>query len=327
MLKPEIRASEGLAPYNTYDSRLELPNGSDPDQHAWLTLQLRVKLNFVDSKNRVTGLTFFKDGKCYARDADGYLFPLVDWPPHLIARFQKEFAEVAEKTWNWQFMLITPRNYSDLDFQCLTSGVAVRPNVLCLFRMSVMTGTGAPLDTSPGAGPLPAGAPHRTINVVNISYATDPVKKAVGPGTKTFRQIDGLSFRSDALNYDDADLFRPAWWSKENGVLSNTVGHEVGHALGQCHIMGLKGDARYAFGGANANDKEAYGVGSASTLDAWNIMGGGDRVYLVNAVSWQQRIALHTGRRAADWIPTGIMTTPTRARPMGLGGAIAPLEW
>jgi hypothetical protein len=327
MLKPQILASEAIAPYNTYDSKLELPNGSDPDQHAWLTLQLRVKLNFVDSRNQVAGLTHFRDGKWYGQDADGYLFPLVDWPPHLIVRFQREYAERAENTWNWQFMLITPRDYPDLDFQCLSSGVTVRPNVLCLFRMSVMTGMGAALDTSPAAGPMALGAPHQTINVMNISYAAGTVKKATGSATKTFPQIDGLSFRSDSLYYDDADLFRPAWWSKEHGVLSNTVGHEVGHSLGQCHIMGLKGNPQYTFTGANANDKEAYGVGSANKLDAWNIMGGGDRVYLVNAVSWQQRIALHTGRPAADWTPTGIMTTPTRAQPMGLGGAIAPREW
>ena len=44
-------------------------------------------------------------------------------------------------------------------------------------------------------------------------------------------------------------------------------------------------------------------------------MGGGDRVYLLNAISWQQRIALHTRRPVADWPATGIMNTPTRTVP------------
>ena len=314
MLKPKILAAEAVGPYNTYDSILEIPDGNNPNQNAWLTLQLRVKLNFVDSKHPHPPLTVQQGTEWYAKDHDGFLFPLLDWPPHLMARFQREYAERAEKTWNWQFLLITPKNYSDLDYWCFTTGLTVRPNVLCLFRMSVMTGAGLPLDTSPAAGPMSTGAPHRTINVVNLDYAVSRASTASG-ATKRFRQLDGRSFRSDALNYDDADLLRPAWLQKEHNVLGNTVGHEVGHALGQCHIMGLKGDARYAFGGANANDPEAYGKGSADKFDNWNIMGGGDRVYLLNAISWQQRIALHTRRPVADWPATGIMNTPTRTVP------------
>jgi hypothetical protein len=60
----------------------------------------------------VPGLTVNQGGKFYAKDTDGYLFPLMDWPGHLITRFNREFAQIAEKTWNWQFQLITPRNYS-----------------------------------------------------------------------------------------------------------------------------------------------------------------------------------------------------------------------
>ena len=335
MLKAQILSSEAVAPYNGYDSILEIPNGNNSNQNAWLTLQLRVKLNFVDSKNPLPGFTVFQDRRWYARDHNGYLFPLIDWPSHLIARFQREYAQRAQKTWNWQFMLITPTNYSGLDYQCFTRGVTVRPNVLCLFRMSVISRTGGLLDTSPAAGPMRAGAPHRTINVVNLSYAAGTMSLAPGvtasaatPATRAFSQIDGLSFRSNDLNYDDADLFRPAWWQKEEQVLHNTVGHEVGHALGQCHVMGLKGNAQYAFGGANANTPAGYGVGSRDKFDAWNIMGGGDRIYLLNAISWRERIALHTGRPVADWPATGMMNTPTRTRPMGIEAAnLAPSEW
>ncbi len=336
MLKAQILSWEAVAPYNSYDSILEIPNGNNSYQNAWLTLQLRVKLNFVDSKNPLPGLTVFQGGIWYARDSVGYLFPLMDWPSHLTARFQSEFAERAEKTWNSQFMLITPRNYSDLDYQCFARGATVRPNVLCLFRMSLISGTGVPLNTSPAAGPMRAGAPHRTINVVNIRYGAGTVSLAPGvtasaatPATRAFSQIDGFSFRSNDLNYDDADLFRPAWWQKEEKVLNNMVGHEVGHALGQCHVMGLKGNARYAFGGAKENTPAAYGVGSGDKFDAWNIMGGGDRIYLLNAISWRERIALHTGRPVADWPATGVMNTPTRTLPMGIEAAAfaPPSEW
>lgn len=139
--------------------------------------------------------------------------------------------------------------------------------------------------------------------------------------------MDGLSWRSDAINYDDSDLFWPAWWNKEHNVVSNTVGHEIGHALGQCHIMGLKGNSLYTFSGVKANSREAYGVNSSDPYDAWNIMGGGDRVYLINVVSWKKRIALHTGIPADKWGVTGIMLTLPRKIPLGLQGGLEPAEW
>ena len=96
----------------------------------------------------------------------------------------------------------------------------------------------------------------------------------------------------------------------------------------RCHFMGLKGNPQYAFGGANENDPAAYGVGSGDKFDAWNIMGGGDRIFLLNAISWRERIALHTGRPVADWSGTGMMNTPTRTLPMGITDAnLAPSEW
>ena len=165
----------------------------------------------------------------------------------------------AEKTWNWQFVLVTPRTYSELDYISMAgSGWKVRPNVLCLFRLSLFSDAGI-FDSSPAAGPLRFGTPHRTINVFNLALNTQTVKLAPGitvdanhPATRTFSQMDGLSFRSNADTYDDSDLFKPGWWNKEHKVVSNTVSHEIGHALGQCHIMGLKGDPQYALGAPTA---------------------------------------------------------------------------
>src|SRR5580658_1973470 len=128
MFKAQIQAMATVSPYNTYDSVLERPSGNNFTQNAWLTLQLRIKLNFVDSKNPMPGLTVNQGGKFYAKDTDGYLFPLLDWPPFLIDRFQREFTARAEKTWNRQFLLITPKNYADLDYE--SGDWSVRPNVL-----------------------------------------------------------------------------------------------------------------------------------------------------------------------------------------------------
>jgi len=335
MFKPKVTAAEAAGPYNTYDSILEIPSGTDPNQNAWLTLQLRIKLNFADSKNQVAGLTVNQGGTWYAKDTDGYLFPLLDWPAHLIARFQREFVQVSQRTWNYQYVLITPMNYSGLDFPAKVGDLTVRPNVLCLFRLSLLNSAGTPLDNTPAAGPLRSGAAHRTINIVNLSLATRSVSLATGvtpgpgkPAVRPLTTVDGLAWRSNANNYDDSDLFNPTWENKEHKVLSNTVGHEIGHALGQCHVMGLKGVAAYGLNGPNANDPGAYGVGSPDPLDVWNIMGRGCRLYLLNAVSWKERIAIHTGTTSNAWDVTGIMETPTRRMPatlMKLG--LAPGLW
>lgn len=334
MLKAQVKAAEASAPYNTYDSVLERPSGANPNQNAWLTLQLRINLKFADANNKVPNLIVTDSaGVSYAKDHDGYLFPLLNWPAHLIARFQKEFIQVAEKTWNWQFLLKTPGNYSDLDYQ--SGNLTIRPNVLCLFRMSLIGASGGLFDSTPAAGPLRAGPPHRTINIVNLALSTNTVKldpsippTATKPATKTITKVEGLTWRSDASNYDDSDLFNPSWWNPEHTILSNTVGHEVGHALGQCHIMGLKGIAAFKFGGANANDLPAYGVGSSDPLDVMNVMGGGNRLYLLNAASWQERIALHTGLAASQWITTGDMETPPRKMSAALTATgLAPAIW
>lgn len=334
MFKATIKAAEATAPYDTFDSILEIPSGSDPNQNAWLTLQLRIKLKFADSKNTVPGLTVQDStGRWCAKDSDGYLFPLLDWPAHLVDRFQREFIKVAEKAWNWQFVLKTPGTYSDLDYP--SGNFTIRPNVLCLFRMSLIGPSGGLYDPSPAAGPLRTGPPHRTINVVNLSLATTQVSLAPGvvpsantPPTKLIPRVEGLSWRSNASNYDDSDLFNPSFWNNDHSILSNTVGHEVGHALGQCHIMGLKGIAAYKLNGAQANSLPAYGVGSSDPLDVQNIMGGGYRLYLLNAVSWQERIALHTGLPASQWIATGMMDTPTRKMAAALTNTgLAPATW
>src|SRR5262249_2345380 len=135
MFKAKVKAKEARAPFNTYDSELAVPSGRDLNQNAWLTLTLRVELNFVDSKHPPKGAgngdkrVLGKDGNWYAKDSAGWLFPLLDWPAEFKDRFTKGFQKQAEKVWNWQFLLLTPTNYADLDVSNFDgAGWCVRPN-------------------------------------------------------------------------------------------------------------------------------------------------------------------------------------------------------
>jgi len=311
--KPKVLAPEDAIPFNGFDSVLEIPRGDNPTQNAWLTLQLRVRLNFVDSKNRSSKVVT-KGATTFIADTDNYLFPILDWPPHLVERFQREFLATAEKTWNYQFLLITPPACADLDYAAGADGI-VRPNVLCLFRLSLI-GASGPLDTSPAAGPLANGAPHRTIDVVNLAV---PVGRGVQDPDKLdmTKPLSGGGYRADAANYSDQLEFAPSWYDPVQKVLRNTIGHEIGHALGQSHILGLKGLDAYKIGGALGNKPAAYGA--PGSVDAWNIMGVGDRVTLINAVSWRKRIAMHTATRENDWTVTGMTGTPPRKIPAAAG--------
>jgi hypothetical protein len=304
MFKAEVKSWEASAPFNGYDSRLDVPDGTNLNQNAWLTLKLRIKFNFVDPKNTVTGLTVQRDGKWYAKDADGWLFPMLHWGEAYKNKFKTQFQQHAEKVWNWQFVLITPRTYQDLDVTNFSSGGGwlVRPNVLCLFRIELS-------DTNP----------HKTINVVNLDWAPGQVVNidtTKNPNPKTITKFNSGTSRSDDSDYDDADLFRPYMFNKKENVWHDTIGHEVGHALGQDHIMILKGDNTCKTAEDGSNAKACYGT---ANVDKFNIMGGGDRIYLLNAISWRQRIALHTnGTTTPDnWGVTGVMSTLPRKMALG----------
>ncbi len=333
VFRPIIKAADGSYPWNGFDSALEIPNGDNAKQNAWLTLQLRIKLNFCDSKNQTGGRMVQNGGRWYAKDVDDYLFPALDWTPDLIDKFMRGFVKRAQDTWNYQFLLTTPRDYDGLDYDAdwrAATPLRVRPNVICLLRVAVI-GPGGLLDNSPSAGPLRTGGPHRTINVFNLDKTTRSVNLAPGvpatattPNRKSFSTFNDGSFRSDADDYDDSDLFRPRVVDAAHKVNHNTIGHEIGHALGQAHVRGLNGDDACAISAATGNDSRCYGV----DVDGWDIMGGGDRLYLVNAVSWQRRMDQHTGVAAALWAASGVMQTPPRSLPLGVVNAnLGPPMW
>ncbi|HXI22018.1 MAG TPA: hypothetical protein VNH46_13070 [Gemmatimonadales bacterium] len=292
--RTRIAGSAAPAPFNHYESLLEVPSGRDPRQNAWLTINLKVKLNFVDKKNPGDN-TVHQDGKWYAKDADGYLFPLLTWGDGWRNRFTTLFQRHAEKVWNYRFLLTTPKTYAGLDYSSpLKRGMIIRPNVLCLFRLNLVS-TGA----------------DRTIDVVNLDYAPGAVKPA-DPKSKDkpfdVKKFDAGTFRSDSTHYDDADLFRPYMWDKDKKIWHDTIGHEIGHALGQSHILGLKGDKKCAIGTKTGNEARCYGSGA----DSDNIMGAGDRLSPLNAISWRERIELHSGVKAPHWHVTTATATPPR---------------
>jgi hypothetical protein len=290
---PTLTAKTATTAAGLFDSALEVPSGRDLNQNAWLTISLNIKLNFVDSKNALAGKTSTVGGKFCAKDWNDYWFPIRDWDPNSKTDFRNRFGDY-EKVWNWQFVLITPRTYDGLDVTTMQgAGWVLRPNVLCLFRLGVDKGT-----------------PQVTLNVYRLDRTATKATKPGQPDKQlaAFYTANKSPFRSDAMNYVDMDVFDYP-----------TIAHELGHRLDQDHILGLKsrvgeagGDATCRNGTPGQGANKCYGTG----MDGENVMGSGKRIFLINAISWLERIAEHTKTLKTSWTPTGIMTTPPRRMPL-----------
>jgi hypothetical protein len=258
-------------------SQLEAPTKYGPVQNAWLTLTVTYGLTFADSHTRVQGVTVEDGGRLRGRDSDKKLFPIIDWDFESIMKFKRAFQR-GEWIWNWQFLLITPRDYDELDYESMAgSGWLVRPNVLCVFRL------------------IPAiGKPHLSINVVRL----DP-------------SIRSGAFRSNVGLYDYLDVWSP------------TLGHELGHALGQGHIKELLGDAEcIADAKLNVYPDRCYGE---TPTERANIMGRESSFSLLNAKPWLDRINEHTfNRHKEPWTVTQMVGTPPRKIPLGVAEVASP---
>jgi hypothetical protein len=289
-------------------SRLEVPDGNDPNQNAWLTITIYYQLTFADSKNRVPGVIYQQGGKWVAKDSDTppKYFPIADWDPapgskpdpktpDLKAKFQNAFQR-GETIWNCQFVLITPKRYDELDYQSMSgSGWVVRPNVLCLFRLVPFSPPPATASSSDSRRTMQPRL-HLPITVVRLAQPDNSGQ-----------------FRSSKNLYDDGDVWSP------------TLGHELGHALGEDHIKVLLGDAQcIADAKRGIAPDRCYGE---TPSERSNIMGAGTSIWLLNAGPWLDRIAQHSNRPQSDWRVTKVVDTPPRKIPLGVSLVGMPTEF
>jgi hypothetical protein len=123
--------------------------------------------------------------------------------------------------------------------------------------------------------------------------------KAVRPELSGWDKFWGKEFRSNNSLYDDEDN-------------SQTLQHELGHALDQLHIKALLGDQKCLVA-INADDCYSEPDGIAP-----NIMGRGTGLLPVNAKPWLELIAVHTGVPEFRWRITQTVNTPPRKIPLGV---------
>ncbi len=242
---------------NGVRGELETPSGQDPFQNAWLTLTLGYGLTFLDSRVRGSvagdGPVIIQDknlGLC-ARDADDFLFPILDWGYDSIKKFTKLFQQ-GEQIWNHKFLIKPPDDFDRLDYtSSVFPGYVLRPNILCLFRME-------------------SGAKDsETFNVVRINPEVFENPKFEVPNykTKKTKRVDA-GFRSHSSLLIDSD------------VHSDNLGHELGHAINEDHILALKGDAQCKI---DPNLDRCYGL---TPEEVQNIMGRGKEITEINVGPW-----------------------------------------
>jgi hypothetical protein len=280
----------GMAYYNSisaqeFESRLDVPDGRDPNQNAWLTITINYSLNFADSKNRVPGVIFSKNEgtkkpEYFAKDSNGNLFPIRDWDFKSQADFNRRFLQ-GEKFWNYKFLLQTPIDYDGLDFTSWSGpGWICRPNVICLFRLKS------------GGSPT-----HLPITVVR-------------PDFSWWDDLTGNDFRSHHFLYDERD------------VKTQTLWHELGHALDQLHIKALLGNKQCM---VDISKDDCYDTPGGMEE---NIMGRGTGLAAVNAKAWQDLIEAHTDIPKFKWHVTMATNTPPRKLQMGFQvRGVMPKEW
>ena len=245
---------------NGVTGELETPSGKDPFQNAWLTLTLGYGLNFLDSRirGRVAnesggGAIIVEDknlGWC-ARDTDDYLFPILDWGYDSITKFAKLFQQ-GEQIWNHKFLIKPPDDFDKLDYSSpVFPGYVMRPNILCLFRM--VSGARA----------------SEIFNVVRINPDVFADPKFEAPNYKTKKTKPAKNgFRSHSSLLTDGDVYTPV------------LGHELGHAIDEDHILALKGDAQCK---VNPNLDRCYGL---TPEEIRNIMGVGTEITEINVGPW-----------------------------------------
>lgn len=272
-----------------YDSEL-LSDDVDRRHNAELRLILKVQLKFVGTTDtHLSDRVLVKDGVTYAKDVDGKLFVLEDWKPLRMAHFRRRFEKEAEDFWSGKFTLVpTDSGFTELDRKrkIFERGV-IRPNVLCTLDIQLVD----------------SGA-HQVIEVFRLErdHAKGFRSDAKHVKTADLKAIKPTLYRSDYSEddwRDSAGTYFLGRWRKRVEVRHDAICHEVGHALGQAHIMDLQYNGNVTKSDQNDRDSRAY-LGK-TVADSVNIMGMGTRLAEVNAVSWLDRIGAHTKSTKSQW--------------------------
>ena len=269
--------------------QLEIPRGNNPFQNAWLTLTLSYDLRFLDSRVRNVKFTNnssssdviveHKDLGLCARDLDDFLFPILDWGYDSIKDFLKIFQQ-GEAIWNHKFLIVPPLSFDRLDYTSSAfPGYVMRPNILCLFRMTS------------------GGTNAKTFNVVRINPSVFEDPKFEVPNYRTKKTKSASSgFRSHAEMLTDDDLQRPV------------LGHELGHAINEDHILAMKGDAQCKI---DPNLDRCYGL---TPEEVRNIMGSGREITEINARPWLDHLQQITGCDPINCVT--VLLTDSKIRPL-----------
>src|SRR6266536_1858561 len=92
-----VKAGEAKDPFDGYHSAPVAPRDGDPVENASLVLELRVRLNFLDITNMNERIVLLSNWNWYARDTDGWLFPIVNWTQALRKQYSALYKQRAEQ--------------------------------------------------------------------------------------------------------------------------------------------------------------------------------------------------------------------------------------